>query len=92
MGILLSTGRKMEFSVKNVFNLNQMDIQTRAAIKIQSVWRMWFQKREYDYMLYEYHMYQQYEDYTDEQLRDMELDACEAEFEYKYHMYHCGGY
>lgn len=69
-----------------------MDIQTRAAIKIQSVWRMSRQKRRYEWMLYDYHMDQQYQEYTEEELFNMEMDACDAEAEYKYHMFHCGGY
>lgn len=69
-----------------------MDIYTQAAIKIQSVWRMWVQMKKYEFMLYDYHTNQYYEDYTEEQLIAMEWDACEAEFEYKYHAYHCGGY
>jgi hypothetical protein len=81
----------MESLIK-LFLIAKMDTYTRAAIKIQSVWRMWLQKRKYEFLLHDYHTSQYYEEYTEEELRDMELDACEAEFEYKYHMFHCGGY
>lgn len=57
-----------------------MDAYTHAAIKIQSVWRMWRIRRDYIYQDNDSH-------YSWDS-----WDAAEAEAEYKYHMYHCGGY
>lgn len=64
-----------------------MDIQTRAVIKIQSVWRMWKSKEYYNHCLD-----RGYVSETESEKFNREMDECDAECEYKYHRYHCGGY
>lgn len=48
-----------------------------AAIKIQSVWRMWIVRRRYA---------------ETETESEYEWDEAEACFERAYHNFHCGGY
>ena len=65
-----------------------MDIYTHAAIKIQSVWRMWLEKRVYHDRLYYNCVQDDYDDYTEEELRNMEWDALDAAAQYECHAYH----
>lgn len=66
------------------------NVELLAVIKIQALWRMWSQKKRYECLLYDYHAQQQEDDQS--QCSYDTWDQCEAEFESKYHAFHCGGY
>lgn len=66
------------------------NVELLAVIKIQALWRMYLQKRKYESLLYDYHAQQQEDD---ESCCSYDTwDACEADFESRYHAFHCGGY
>lgn len=66
------------------------NVELLAVIKIQALWRMYLQKRKYECLLYDYHAQQQGDDQS--YCSYDSWDACEADFESRYHAFHCGGY
>jgi hypothetical protein len=60
-----------------------MDTNTRAATKIQSVWRMWKCKEYYNHCLD-----RGYVSETESEEFNRTMDECEAEEEYKYAMHY----
>ena len=64
-----------------------MDTFLHAAIKIQSVWKMWKCKQQYVEWLERGYISE-----TESEIFGRQMDACDEEAEYRYHMYHCGGY